>query len=175
MNDKKDKLKKQLLKIEAKEEAMGQVLMAVCEVTGISEEVLKSKDTKRYICDARHAFFYLAMLNRDYKFSLDELGNYLNRDHATVLHSKRVTEDFMLVDKQFKRMILKISKLLPSIITPMTNEEKQTAIKLLKSRIEVLQHWLNTHPENPYRVKIQEDLRELNNELKQLESNTETI
>lgn len=170
----KDKLTQQLQQLEAKHIVMNQVLSAVCEATGISEYKIKSNDRTRPVSDARHAFFYLVTLSRDHSFTLSELGNFLNRDHATVLHSKRVTKDYMLTDKMFRRMVLKIGKTLPSINIPMSIDEKTKAMKLTTDRIDTLNEWLKTHPENPYRAKVQEDVRELENELKNLET-SETI
>jgi len=62
------------------------LLTEVSSKTGISEEQIKSKRRQQQVCDARHAFFYLA---ERYGFTLKEIGRFTGgRDHSTALFGR---------------------------------------------------------------------------------------
>ncbi len=161
-------LENQLRHEQAKYKMLDMILDAVCKTTGITEAQLRGKDRSRSVTDSRHAFYYLVGQQSTFTYSLQELGKYLNRDHCTVLHSRKVSRDYMAVDASFQKMIGAIKKQLPSILLPMTQDQRLEAYNLLTERIEQLTYWLSNHPDNPYRAKIQSDIRELENERKQI-------
>lgn len=153
---------------------LNQILDAVCTVQRVTPEDLRSPDRRERLSFSRHAFFYLANIsNKGQHISLTEQGLFLNRGHATVLHSRKTAEDLMCTDKAFRAMIKEVTKLIPGISTPMTKEERKEAIRLLECRIEALNNWLVEHPLNPYRIKIQDDIRSLQTEISQL--NTQDV
>lgn len=90
----------------------------VCDYFFINIEDLKSESRKGIISDARQAYFYLA-----YKYSqksLDNIGKYVNRHHATVIYSiKRVEQKIEIYTKEYDAMnniinlIFKSSPLVP--------------------------------------------------------------
>lgn len=74
------------------------------EVSGFFEvdlEQLKSKDRHDEIVKPRQLTFYFLSLHTTY--SLERIGQHLNRDHSTVSHSKGVVEDLLLTDKFYRK------------------------------------------------------------------------
>lgn len=67
------------------------VLQKVSIASGISIEALKSELSLRPICEPRQAYF---LINLEFKeesgLTLQEIADVVNRDHATVLHAKKV-------------------------------------------------------------------------------------
>lgn len=58
---------------------------AVCKYYRLSKDALFSKSRKRNIVTARHMFHYLCYM--ELNISSGAIGEFSNRDHATVLHS----------------------------------------------------------------------------------------
>ena len=69
-------------------------------VTGITPEQMKVKCRKRYIVEARHIFNKI--MHENTKLTLSAIGSYVNRDHATVLHSKKTLENLMPYQKELR-------------------------------------------------------------------------
>lgn len=63
------------------------ILKRVCEVSGISREVIKSSTRKREVVEPRQAYFLLAMKLTEN--SLSEIGRMVFRDHSTVFYAKK--------------------------------------------------------------------------------------
>lgn len=96
------------------------ILKAVCYVNNVNIFDVKGKRRFEELVIARREYCYLAckltQLNErsPYGNSLNKIGIEINRDHATVLHHKRVvnnwlkinsyglSEKFELIEKQFK-------------------------------------------------------------------------
>ena len=67
--------------------SLEEILSIVSKVTEIPLMALKGKTRKREVVEARQAYFLLSMILTEN--SLSEIGNLVNRDHATVLHAKQ--------------------------------------------------------------------------------------
>jgi chromosomal replication initiation ATPase DnaA len=63
------------------------ILKAVSEVTLISENDIISKNRLKEIVFARHLYFYFACEKT--RHSLKSIGNFINIDHATVIHGNK--------------------------------------------------------------------------------------
>lgn len=70
---------------------------------GITERQLKSKCRKRDLVEARQIFCYLA--DKYTMAILETIGEEINRDHTTVIHSKQVAEDLIFSNTFFRRRV----------------------------------------------------------------------
>jgi chromosomal replication initiator protein len=86
--------------------AISSIVNSVVNVTGIEFIKIQSVTRKREILYARHLFCYFA--RKRTKLSLQEIGNILNRDHATVLHSVRTVKDLLTYDREFIEIVPEI-------------------------------------------------------------------
>lgn len=85
------------------------VLFEIVEqVTGISENQIKSRSRKRPIADAR--MMMSEALRRNSKYKLWEIGRVVSDlDHSSVIHHKEKVIDFCQNDKSFKERFLNIN------------------------------------------------------------------
>jgi len=77
------------------------ILENVSDKTGISVEDLKSKWRKREVVDAR--FLYYRLAKECTKESLMRIGEYINRDHATVMSGLKQVYDTKELIEQYNR------------------------------------------------------------------------
>lgn len=74
------------------------IVRTVCEYFEISETKVKSKGRAREITFARqiimHYLFYYTDMNKV------TIGNFMNRDHTTVIHSLRTLKNLMDTDSK---------------------------------------------------------------------------
>jgi hypothetical protein len=76
----------------------------VCDYLGVDGEDVKGKTRKGNIAEARHVFCFLAY-HSIANHTLKEVGEFIDRDHSTVLHSKNRIQDFLEFDKKTIKMI----------------------------------------------------------------------
>ncbi len=67
-----------------------QILDAVSKAFGMTVEILRSKKRTQYVAFVRQVAMYLIRENTD--LSTIEIGDFLNRDHSTVIHGWNVIE-----------------------------------------------------------------------------------
>ena len=75
------------------------IFFAVTEVTGVTKESMKSKVRRQHLSDARHLFCYMT-----WKFTslpLEVIGESINRNHSSVIHSRDIVSGLKDVDKFF--------------------------------------------------------------------------
>lgn len=65
---------------------MEEVMKAVCDVAGLTKSAMQGKSRIRKLTEARCA--YLNILMKEGRYTYMNLGESLNRDHATVLHHR---------------------------------------------------------------------------------------
>lgn len=63
------------------------ILKAVSSVTNISEKDILSKSRLKDVVFARHLFIYLSCEKTSN--TLKKIGNYINRNHATIIHGNK--------------------------------------------------------------------------------------
>ena len=85
------------------------VLFEIVEqVTGISENQIKSRSRKRHIADAR--MMMSETLRRNSKYKLWEIGKVVSGlDHSSVAHYREKVKDFCQTDKNFKTSFFDIN------------------------------------------------------------------
>jgi len=78
---------------------MKEVMKAVCDVAGLTKAAMQGKSRIRKLTEARCA--YLNILMKEGRYTYMNLGESLNRDHATVLHHRTRHTDLYKVCKDY--------------------------------------------------------------------------
>lgn len=86
------------------------IINAVYNVTGINGLLLPMRTRKREIADARHLFFYFA--RRKTVKSLQQIGDEVCRDHASVLHGAKKIDDLRKTNLEIKNFVKEIESML---------------------------------------------------------------
>jgi len=77
--------------VEKLRKAYSKYVMSVCaKVCQTSIEKIRDKTRDKEVARARH--LYLWLMTKKTSWSLNEIGSTVDRDHATVIHSKNVIE-----------------------------------------------------------------------------------
>lgn len=117
-------------------EELQNILKSVCAALMVDvKKTITPTREKRYR-EARHIYSYLAAKHTEYKLS--EIGEAINRDHATVLHGQKTVKNDMVIDCDLRSMIDYI--------------ESDGSLDLLLRR----------------RAMLEEQLEEVNNKIKQI-------
>lgn len=91
---------------------------AFCERTGVSLMDLTGKRRERWIAHPRQDFMAEAYSTR--RYSLPEIGRFLNRDHTTVLHGVRASRvrcaaiDIPTREETCEARVCRVGRLSPS-------------------------------------------------------------
>ncbi len=70
---------------------------------------VKRQTSKREVVDARRAFAYIA--RTDLKYCLRQIGEFLGKDHATVLHYKKTHLELYQTNRVYRDMFDEINPL----------------------------------------------------------------
>lgn len=93
----------------AKEEITAKKLFKAIEIKlGITSEQMKNLNRKREIVEARHIFS--SLMTKHTKLSLEAIGNYVNRDHSTVIHSRNTIENLLPLERNLRRKYKEIEE-----------------------------------------------------------------
>ena len=76
------------------------ILSNVSQCCMVTLEQLRSKTRKREIVEARQIYCKLA--KKRTKYTLEQIGSAINKDHATVLHSVRTCNNLIETNINFK-------------------------------------------------------------------------
>ena len=76
------------------------ILSTVSQCCMVTLEQLRSKTRKRGIVEARQIYCKLA--KKRTKYTLEQIGSAINKDHATVLHSVRTCNNLIETNINFK-------------------------------------------------------------------------
>ena len=79
------------------------VLEAIKEVFDITYQELQSKYRFGPIVEARHIYCFL--MRKYLKWSFKSIGESINRDHTTVMHSIRTCEDLCFAEPEYKKTL----------------------------------------------------------------------
>ena len=80
--------------------ALQRILEAVEKETGL--DIANATGRQRHIVDARKIYAYIARNITNY--SLYEIGRFINKNHATIIHYERCTKELVLHDIEFAEM-----------------------------------------------------------------------
>ena len=87
-------------------------MRAVCQIYNITPDDIYSKNRTQHILYARHTFNHIC--RRTLRMSLESIGRIINRDHSTIIHSVRQTNDLIEYDRQFSKTYQQTHELLDS-------------------------------------------------------------
>lgn len=76
-----------------------QILTAIAEANSVTVDDILGRSRQRRIADARK--MAMAALRVDTDMTLHQVGDYLGKDHATILHAERTHADLMLSDRHY--------------------------------------------------------------------------
>lgn len=116
---------------------------------------------KREIVEARQAVFYIAYKTNQ-QLTLEAIGEYFNKNHATVIHGIKSAENLMGTNKEFalklNSAMLRYKSIGLSKVTyiahPLSNDVKGNIEKILAIVKEINLKELNTIPFVPYLADI---------------------
>jgi len=75
--------------------------------SGINTKLLKSKTKVLDVVITRHLVHYFLSVNEDRSFS--QIGKVFNKDHGTVISSRKVVENLISYDHDFKLRVIKLA------------------------------------------------------------------
>jgi chromosomal replication initiation ATPase DnaA len=96
-----------------KNKELTEILQKVCDASGIMPHDIISKNRKRKIVIVRQLFCYITVKYFNYK--LKNVGNFLIRDHSTVIHSVNAYTDYLQMRYKNETAIYEDAKNLLSI------------------------------------------------------------
>lgn len=108
---------------------------------------IDSKTRQRKYVEARAVYYKL--LRENSRMSLQAIGNTMNKDHATVLHSLRQIKDWLEYDKELKRDYNTINSTLQD--TMRLNPELFKDVLTMESFYEIEYHRLAEESKNKYK------------------------
>lgn len=85
------------------------VKQMVCSYYGVDVSFMKYETRKREVVKCRHVSMYL--LKKHSSMSLSVLGAEFNKDHATVLHAVRTINNYMEWDRDLRKEIQELEKI----------------------------------------------------------------
>ena len=86
-----------------RDERRDELLINVCKFYSIGLEDLRGQNRKGNIRDARNLSFYIMYKVLKYTFTFT--GEFLNRNHATVLSGAKRTSDWIEFDKAYEQQV----------------------------------------------------------------------
>lgn len=88
-----------------------QIFRQVCDAYGYSTKEVRNnpKSRKRDFVEIRQLSMFI--IRRELQLSYNKIGDFLNKDHATVLFGIRNVKNLLETDKQFQRKTSKIPML----------------------------------------------------------------
>lgn len=109
--------------------SMKSVIAAVCELFDVRQEELLGKKRIAKISKARMVLYYLGYRNTSH--STTTLGNYLDRDHTTVVHGVKKCKDMMDTNNSFAY------KVEQTHLTALKNEvQRREGLEQLREEVE---------------------------------------
>lgn len=87
-------------------------IRSVCQIYDITPDDIYSHNRQQHIVYARHTFNYIC--RKTLRMSFESIARIINRDHSTVIHSVRQTQDLIEYDRQFASTYKQIIELLDS-------------------------------------------------------------
>lgn len=106
----RDRLKEKIRYIKKNNPTQMDLLrIIILQATGVD---IKDQSRKRGIVDVKRIFSTMA--RRKAKHTLEEIGDYLGRDHATIIHHIKTCDDLKQTDKEFNQKYLTIENILKS-------------------------------------------------------------
>jgi len=142
-------------KLEFTKERDEKIQSEVCSRYGLEWSMILSRSRVREVVDARR--LYIGILRDIFRLTLQEIGNILNKNHATILHNINQHDTFVKILKSYKKNYEEIERALMLDDNYYIHEVKEVERKMddLSKRLEEL-----IERKNNYKLKIQNNGRE---------------
>ena len=88
-------------KLEFTKERDDKIKSEICRRYNLAWSVVEGKSRVRNVVDARR--LYCGVLRNLFRLTFQEIGNILNKNHATILHSITQHDTFVRILKSYKR------------------------------------------------------------------------
>lgn len=115
----------------------------------ITIESLKSRKRTRSLSDIRHTLMYIAYA--DSEKTQDEVAKYFKRDHAMVIHSRKVVDELKFNNKNdYLIRFNKVKKISGKIFKGHRESRDNVFITLLKSKVKsqrAIDFWVKRYNE----------------------------
>jgi len=86
------------------------VIEVICKFNKVDFQEIISKSRKREVTKARQLLCHF--LYEKTNMNLIKIGEFINRDHSTVIYNKDVVKDLCFSDKSYKEQFLLMEKLI---------------------------------------------------------------
>jgi len=142
-------------KLEFTKERDEKIQSEVCSRYGLEWSMILSRSRVREVVDARR--LYSGILRNVFRLTFQEIGNILNKNHATILHNINQHDTFVKILKSYKKNYEEIERALMLDDNYYIHEVKEVERKMddLSKRLEEL-----IERKNNYKLKIQNNGRE---------------
>lgn len=94
---------------------------AVCSVWGVSPIMLHDKTRKRGVVEARQVLFFWHI--RSKQMSLKQVGALYGKDHATVMHGRKVVANLIETSHEFREKYNTAMSMIERIVINNINHE----------------------------------------------------
>ncbi len=98
------------MKVQYTNEALELITTATSLILDVSHSDIMSTRRDRPIVDARRIAYYLA--REDFKFTLQSIGHYFMKNHATILHQVNQHKGWTETEKDYQMQYLSVRKFL---------------------------------------------------------------
>lgn len=100
------------------------ILRTICKELGMDFEEVKTKKTRlRKFVYARQLYAYFARIYTNE--SLTKIGKFINKDHATIIHSSTQIENFKEFDKEIRHHVRKLNNQLTHKMVNLTSDKRE--------------------------------------------------
>ena len=107
------------------------IVSVVCNYRGVLPQQIKSPQQVRFIAYARQEIMYLAKRIAD--LSYPQIGDFLNRDHTTIMHGVRAVEKRMNACDEYRKEMDRLEKSAIYIMAEHQPKYKLWAFKSVRS------------------------------------------
>ena len=142
-------------KLEFTKERDEKIQSEVCSRYGLEWSAILSRSRVRQVVDARR--LYSGILRNVFRLTFQEIGDILNKNHATILHNINQHDTFVRILKSYKKNYEEIERALMLDDNYYIHEVKEVERKMedLSKRLDEL-----IERKNNYKLKIQNNGRE---------------
>ena len=79
------------------------IIKRICNHFEVTIDDIKKKNRSRKFTEARSIIAYFLRIR--YKWTLQKIADFLDRDHATIIHYNKRVSGFMDVDQKYSELI----------------------------------------------------------------------
>ena len=98
-------------------------IKVVSQLYGLTEREVRDKRRIRCVVDAR--YMAMRMVRETTSLSLNDIGTLFNRDHTTVIHAIKATEDLLETSEQYRLDYEYAKKCYKQIVYPGLYDEEE--------------------------------------------------